>query len=119
MTRVELARLALRSADEYRALLLSGQVSPLDAWYVSTGARRYAEAIAAGDIATDETISRRRDFCRGCPTRVRITVQGARSPSDFCGEPFTDRTCQPNPSCGCPCAAMTAVGSKRCPQGKW
>lgn len=88
-------------------------------WTAAKGAAKYAAAIAAGDLADDETTARRRAICRECPSRVRLTVKGATSESDWCGPPFESRLDAALPTCGCLIAAKTAVASEPCPQGRW
>jgi hypothetical protein len=79
---------------------------------IATGLRggaTYAVALATGDMAPDAVVEARRAICRECPSRVRALG------NDWCGEPLTETATE----CGCNLYAKTAVGSERCPQGKW
>ena len=73
------------------------------------GGARFAEALAANDWATDATVKARRATCGDCPTRTVLLG------SDWCGDPMVETST----SCGCLLAGKTAIGSERCPQGKW
>jgi len=79
------------------------------------GAERFLSAVLTGDLADRETVERRRSECRSCASRVRLTISGASSPSDWCGTPLTAT----ETTCGCLCAGKTVVGSEKCPQGRW
>lgn len=78
------------------------------------GSERYLEAIAMGDVADASIVALRRAVCRGCPSRVRKALPGAKK-SDWCGPPLkeTGRTC------GCLLAGKSIVASESCPQRKW
>lgn len=78
------------------------------------GGRRFALALARGDVAPRDVVARRRDACRQCPSRTR------RWGSDWCGPPFEDRTdAEQTPTCGCLLAGKLVVASETCPQNRW
>ena len=88
-------------------------------WTTVKGAAKFAKAVATGDKADNMEIMRRRAVCRECPSRVTKMhprgVPGIDTESDWCGEPLKET----QTTCGCLLAGKTAVGSERCPQGKW
>lgn len=79
------------------------------------GAAKFAAAVASGNIADEETVLRRREKCRNCPSRVRAVAPGAVFESDWCG-PALEET---PTTCGCLILGKTLVGSESCPQAKW
>lgn len=82
--------------------------------HAARGGRTFALAIARGDIAPRKIIAQRREICQACPSRVR------QWGSDWCGEPYRDRTmAEQNPTCGCLLAGKLVVASEKCPQGRW
>lgn len=84
------------------------------------GAEELLSALAAGDVAGFTLWRRRlREGCARCESRVTLTIGRMRTPGDFCGPPLVDRMDQAKPTCGCSCALMAAVKSKRCPQEHW
>ena len=83
------------------------------------GGARFAAAIIAGDMAAADLVAFRREVCVSCPSRVRITVEGASAESDWCGDPLVERLGEARPTCGCLLAGKVRVASERCPQGKW
>lgn len=76
---------------------------------------RLKSVVLAGDIAPPEEIERRRVICRACPNRVRAPGPLDSTLTDSCGPP-TEQTEQIS---GMLLAAVTAVGTERCPQGNW
>lgn len=88
-------------------------------WTGAKGAAKFAAAVASGDMADSLTMETRRAVCRACPSLRLVKIPGATEASHWCGEPLVDRMGEPLPTCGCLCAAKTAVGSERCPQGRW
>jgi hypothetical protein len=114
------AKIALSMPIEFGRLLAAGYVDRETAWYMAKGAERFIESVARGDIATEAERTARRDVCRGCSSRVRLTIGGAESESDWCGDPGPNRLhLADKPTCGCLLAGKTFVGSEHCPQGKW
>jgi hypothetical protein len=83
------------------------------------GGATYAVALATGDMAADDVVGARRAICRECPSRTRKALPGMTSESDWCGEPLQERFDAVPPTCGCSVGLKSAVGSERCPQGKW
>ena len=83
------------------------------------GAETFARAVATGDVVTWQLWQRRKKICHSCPSRIRLTVKGAWSESDWCGQAFVDRMKDTPPTCGCLCAAKAMVKSESCPQSKW
>lgn len=79
------------------------------------GGEKFAAALLRGDVAGGETMAARRAVCRGCKTRRTVKLLGMLGASDWCGEPLVETPT----ACGCLLAGKTAVGSEKCPQGKW
>ena len=121
MNVVALAQLAIQSGAAYSArvaqLAISGELNARHLWYGIEGAAEYAKAVASGDFASDHEIDERRMTCAQCPSRQK----DERFPKRLghCGPRFEDNMMGVLPTCGCPLEAVTAVGSKACPQGKW
>lgn len=119
MNRIDLAKIALRSAEDYLALVKAGRVARLDGWMASYGARKYAAAIASGDIAHETHIRMRRGTCRACPSMWVGIAKEDTEESSWCGRPEPGGMNAALPTCGCFIAGKTAVASEECPQGKW
>lgn len=122
MTKVEIAKLALRGSLDARTLVREGRMDRAMAWTALEGARRYLEAIAEGDVADDAEIERRLEVCRACDAPTPLpSVPGARI--GYCGPAFVDLTHDRVPvesrTCGCLLAGKAAVRSERCPRGRW
>jgi len=83
------------------------------------GGGRYALAVISGDMADSASIDARRAICRSCGACHVLTADGATAPSSWCGEPFIEDDTPGEESCGCLIVGKTAVGSERCPRGKW
>ena len=63
------------------ALARSGQLGRRELWTAWKGAAAYTEALASGDVATDEEAERRRLICSACPARsdgIVVDLPGAR-----------------------------------------
>jgi len=122
----ELAKLAF---PELLERALAGELSPASVWLAVTGAAKYAEAVARGDIATLPVQADRAARCRECPVRTERPMNGSAGTVGYCGTPFENRPDAALPSCGCltTCtidgvvyaAGKTVVGSERCPGGRW
>lgn len=83
------------------------------------GGAKFLAALAKGDLADDAAVEARREVCRACPSRTRSALAGMTAESDWCGAPLVEALGASPPTCGCLVAGKTAVGSERCPQGKW
>lgn len=91
------------------------------------GFAKYAKALVAGNIASDEEQARRLAICDRCNIiRSRPIERGAAL---YCGEPFIDKI-QQGMGCGCLVAirvngepvspaGKTEVATERCPLGRW
>ena len=86
-------------------------------WVMAKGARTFVAAVLRGDIAPLGDSKRRLDICRKCEARVTLTVLGAMSPSDWCGDP--ERGFIPGKQCGCLLAGKTRIASEECPRKLW
>lgn len=90
------------------------------------GGIQYAEAVIAGDLASDSDIARRLGpgGCGDCPhkqaspikptiRKIINAVTGDLVPeeAEWCGEPYVG----PAPLCGCEVHIRTAIASKQCP----
>lgn len=127
-----LARMALA---DIAALARSGQLGRRELWTAWKGAAAYTEALASGDVATDEEAERRRLICSACPARsdgIVVDLPGGPSFASYCGPrlgaerldgPIDER------HCGCmvqltvagqpQAAGKTLVRSMGCPREKW
>lgn len=105
-------------------------------WHGIKGAAKYAAAVAAGDVATDEVAAARAAVCAACPSCKMYTVPsfGGEARAWFCGPAFEDRRGEAwTPTCGCAvgfgsererrveltAAGKTCVASESCPQSRW
>lgn len=119
---VSMASMALRGTLDAAALIRAGAMHRRMAWTGLEGARKYVEAVAAGDVASEAEIERRMQACRACtaptplPANPRVTL-------GYCGPAFTDLTHEgiaiEERSCGCLIMGKVMVESEKCPRGKW
>lgn len=119
MNRMDLAKIALQAVEDYLALVKAGRVARLDRWMAAYGARKYAAAIASGDIAPDIHIRMRRGICKACPSMWVGIAKEDTEESSWCGRPEPGGMNAALPTCGCFIAGKTAVASEACPQNKW
>jgi hypothetical protein len=108
--RIMLAKMAAKTGLE---AVKTAATNPIDRAILVEGAKRYIHAIAAGDAAEDGEIERRTKICARCPSSTIDDFER------YCGPKFVDLTHESTPTCGCMVIAKAAVGSERCPQGRW
>lgn len=108
--------MALQGTLDARALIREGKLDRRMAWTALQGARRYLEAVASGDVASDEVIDARLGTCAECdactplPSHPEIAV-------GYCGEPFVEDT--ERRTCGCLIRGKVCVRSEECPRRLW
>lgn len=92
----------------------AGRLNPRFKWLGLKGAGLHVAKVAAGDVADDDVIDRRRGYgcCLDCP--VRTSEPGYPQRLGWCGEPGIDKSDEDGP-CGCRIEGLTATASGRCP----
>lgn len=119
MNTIDLAKIAVRAAEDYLALVKARRVPHVHGWMAAYGARKYAMAIVTGDLAPEIHIRMRRGICRTCDSRWWGIAREDTEASLWCGEPVPGGMDKALPTCGCFIAGKTAVASEECPQAKW
>lgn len=121
--RAKLVLAALADAASERAVILGKLREAFEdadsAALLAKGSERFLASVASGDLADRGTVEKRRQACRGCPSLTVEQVEGAESPSAWCGPALRDLTTAEPPTCGCLVRLKTLVGSEKCPQDRW
>lgn len=106
-----------RGGATFVALALDGKIGPMEAWIGMRGAGKYLDAVAAGDVATEDEVKRRLAVCLACP--ARMADQDVPEAAGWCGPPFEAAELPDGPTCGCLIDAKASVASEMCPRGRW
>ncbi len=132
----ETMRLARLGMPQLAAMAATGKLRGRHLGLAIEGASEYHEAIASGDVASEEDQDARASTCSTCPnlTPRGFRVLGLGRVKFYCGEPF--EADESRGRCGCPIGTAESpdaikqvrvehpgprlmVASKQCPSGRF
>ena len=100
-----IADLALLGSAELAQMARDGELGPAKLWVAFKGAKKYAEAIARGDFATEGKVLRRLATCRDCPHRTtrEVVLPTITVDAWHCGPAFEEhgKPGELSATCGC------------------
>lgn len=121
-----LVELAMMTKSRLISMALAGTLGPREMWLAAKGATRYAAAVAAGRVRTEEAAGVFAGVCSRCPEWTLEPTSKAGVVAGYCGS--LDGNGKTGPVCGCLVsltvsgvvypAGKAVVEGEVCPQGR-